>query len=157
MTPDRADWQPREQALASVALTAAGVGCLVYFAGVGLLIALGVATGRPGVVSWVPRTIGLGVFAGVLVAWGTRIAAGSRHARSTRVVVGGWLFGLGLAWFVGGVVDQHVFKLLGIAHGSVGWDVVFHGAGSLAAGVGWVIAEPAPAASEQGRRKEAST
>src|SRR6266480_4025515 len=98
MTPDHADWQPREQALASVALTAAGVGCLVYFAGVGILIALGVATGRPGVVSWVPRTIGLGVLAGLLVAWGTRIAAGSRGARTTRVVVGGWLFGLGLAW-----------------------------------------------------------
>ena len=157
MTPDRADWRPREQALAGVALTAAGVGCLVYFAGVGVLIALGVATGRPGVVSWVPRTIGLGVLAGLLVAWGTRIATGSRDARTRRVVVGGWLFGLGAAWFVGGVVDQHVFKLLGVAHGSAGWDVVFHGAGSLAAGVGWVIAEPAPAPTAHAPREEAST
>jgi hypothetical protein len=144
MTPERVDWRPREQTLASVALIAAGVGCLVYFVGVGVLLALGVATGRPGVVSWVPRTIGLGVLAGVLVAWGTRLAPGSRDGRTTRVVVGSWLFGLGVAWAVGGIVDQHVFKLLGVAHGSVGWDVVFHGAGSLAAGVGWVIAEPGP-------------
>src|SRR5690348_11319753 len=122
MTSQEVDWRTRDLALASVALTAAGVGCLAYFAGVGALIALGVATGRPGLGAWVPRTVGLAALAGILLIAGARTAGRSRPARTSRVLIGGWMVGLGLAWFVGGIVDQHVFKLLGVAHGSVGWD-----------------------------------
>jgi hypothetical protein len=57
-----------------------------------------------------------------------------------RAAVAGMLLGGGAAWVGWGLFDQHVLKLFEISPSSnpILWDTVWHGAGAVVAGIGWL-------------------
>ncbi|HET9564974.1 MAG TPA: hypothetical protein VFP27_10855 [Mycobacterium sp.] len=95
-----------------------------------MLGTLGIAqTLVPGFAMWVARDLALGALAvaGVMLAKARPVLPLDRES------VGWALLGAGAAWGPVGVIDMHVLGMFEIAQGAMGWDVVFHGLGSLAA------------------------
>jgi uncharacterized membrane protein len=58
-----------------------------------------------------------------------------------RAVVAGLLLAGGAAWVGLGAMDQHLLRLFDISPASnpLLWDAVWHGAGAVTAGVGWML------------------
>lgn len=106
------------------------VGVAAYAVFVPMLGAVGIAQALvPGFAMWVARDLALGALA---VAAVMLAKAGPMLPRDRETA--GWaLLGAGAAWGPVGLIDMHVLGMFEIAHGSMGWDVVFHGLGSLAA------------------------
>ena len=120
----------RPRSIRSPILHGVAVGVAAYAVFVPMLGTVGIAqTLVPGFAMWVARDLALGALAvaGVMLA-----KAGPMLPRDRETA--GWaLLGAGAAWGPVGVIDMHVLGMFEIAHGAIGWDVVFHGLGSLAA------------------------
>lgn len=116
----------------------AAVGTAVYTAAVALLLMAGAADGAASTAGWLRRDA---LFA-ALAAAGLLLARHWSHGRSPlsgreRIACG--LMGVGAIWLELGILDQHVFGLFAISHGSLGWDLAFHGIGTLAFVAGWAL------------------
>lgn len=136
----------------------AAAGMVTYPPGIAVLLALGWATASGGGSVWAVRTAALAA-AAVTVLWSARhgVAGALEPPGSLREHLGCALVGIGLVWFVVGVIDMHALNLFHLnpepadamtdhAHSHVTTpdhrmsaprDWVFHGVGPLGVMLGW--------------------
>lgn len=149
--PPRAPTNPRTPSgRGHRALSAIAAGMLSYLAVIAGLLSTGLAHSTADTTMWAVRTTLWLTAAATLcpLAWRQSLGRQTR-AITVRERVGGALAGIGLAWFVLGVVDMHLFGAFALgahsAHGamtahhvSTWWDVVFHSSGAALAVAGWL-------------------
>lgn len=126
-------------------VAAFAVGTLTYGVVVYVLLLLDLAATSGGSVgTWLLRDAVLAI-AVLTCAWGaTTMPAPRARVRPERVRAAA-LVGLGSAWWWLGLADMHLFDLFVVADGSLGWDLVFHGAGAALIVAGAVVlARPTP-------------
>lgn len=126
------------RARAALELRFAAAGIVLYAGAVALLLAVGAADGGAAAAGWVMRDallVALAV-AALLVARSWRGSEPSPHGRERLACA---LMGAGAVWLELGILDQHLFGLFEIAHGSLAWDAVFHGGGAAAFVAGWAL------------------
>ncbi len=120
----------RPRSIRSPILHGVALGVAAYAVFVPMLGTLGIAQPLvPGFAMWVARDLALGA----LAVAGVMLAKARPVLPLDRETVGWALLGAGAAWGPVGVIDMHVLGMFEIAHGAIGWDVVFHGLGSLVA------------------------
>lgn len=136
------------------ALRAIGAGVLLYAVITAGLLRAGLVHSTADATTWAVRTALWLATATALSALAWRRTVGRR--RSTvrlREQIGCALAGIGVAWFVLGVADTHLFDVFALGsqsphaahagapshrHASTWWDVVFHGSGAALAIAGWL-------------------
>ncbi|WP_420109578.1 hypothetical protein [Mycolicibacter arupensis] len=135
-------------------LRAIAAGVLLYVAVTAGLLRAGVVHSTADATTWAVRTALWSATATALSALAWRRTVGRR--RSTvrlREQIGCALAGVGVAWFVLGVADTHLFDVFALGaqsphaahagalahhHASTWWDIVFHGSGAGLAIAGWL-------------------
>jgi hypothetical protein len=110
-----------------------------YTAAVAALISLGVAESlRDPVIGWPARDALYALLACGLALAG--VLARTARPSASRARVGTVLVGLGSAWLLLGLIDQHVFDLFEIDDGRLTSDLLFHGVGTaVACGGFWLL------------------
>ncbi len=110
----------------------------MYAAAVALLLLFGAADGEASTADWLMRDalFVLLMAASLLVA---RHWSYGRSPLAGRERLACALMGVGAIWLELGILDQHLFGLFAIAHGSLAWDLAFHGIGMLAFLAGWAL------------------
>ncbi|MEU1981802.1 hypothetical protein [Nocardia sp. NPDC019395] len=135
-------------------------GIVTYLAGIAVLLALGWVDSSTGTSGWTAHTLTSAGFALAIFCL-LRIAAGgvAEPSSSLREHLGCALVGIGLVWFVLGIVDMHVLGLFHLDPGSADvpadhahahthstmpahhsttmWDWGFHGIGPVFVVLGW--------------------
>ncbi|WP_148262465.1 hypothetical protein [Hoyosella subflava] len=126
--------------------TGFAVGSVIYLLSLQLLFALDAAQRLPdGTIGWGTRTVVFLLIA-VAAAW---IGRHWKGARSGDLLVSA-LAGSGIAWWILSYVDMHMLRLIDIAHGSLAWDLVFHGVGIALTGAALILSySPEPARRSQ--------
>ncbi|WP_157095341.1 hypothetical protein [Hoyosella altamirensis] len=106
------------------------VGSAIYILSLQLLFALDAAQRlTDGTIGWGTRTV-VFVMIAVAAAW---IGRHWKSAHAGDLIVSA-LAGSGIAWWILSYVDMHMLMLIDIAHGSLAWDLVFHGVGVVLTG-----------------------
>ena len=131
--------------LAASALLFAAVGASIYALAVAMLLYLGAAdqAAEPAIGWWTRHAVVVALAAAALA--GEHFLRGGESRLAGRARLSSALIGAGGAWLALGVLDQHAFDLFAIAGGSLAWDVVFHGVGSVAIVAGWALTPTSPA------------
>jgi hypothetical protein len=136
-------------------LCASAAGVLIYVVLTAGLLRTGLAHSMADTTTWAERTTVWLAIATALSALAWRRSVGRRSSPvPLREHFGCALAGIGVVWFALGVADIHLFRAFALGpqsahaahaamlahhHGSLWWDIVFHGTGAALAVIGWLM------------------